>query len=86
MTTVYVGCRPTPHDRCPKCDEIDADAQVHGRRPIRKSLGVHEPEVWDHDVVLRCRKDGTVWRTRWTFGPQEHIPGEFHALDGHRPS
>lgn len=86
MTTVYVGYRPMPQDRCPKCDGIDADAQVLRRRPVRVSLGPQEPEAWDYDMDLRCRKDGSVWQTTWAFGPSENIQGEFHALDGHPPT
>jgi len=54
--TVYVGYRPRPKDRCPKCDGIDADASVLLRRPVRVSLGAREPEAWTHDIELRCRK------------------------------
>ena len=75
-TTIYVGYRPRPEDRCPQCEGIDADARVHQRRCIRVSLGIREPEAWDLDVELRCRKDGAVWGTTWTFAPSEDIPGE----------
>lgn len=81
LKTVFVGNRPLTKDRCPRCREIDADARVVRVVLVRESPDAQEPEALAYEILLRCRKDGAAWRVKWTVGPQERLPGQFHATD-----